>query len=90
MQTNPLVVGFGCSFKLDQLVPLPSLIPGLLARPSTPLWCWKSEAALKSQLSATLHSWTLEWVQQGTWECVTLLGLCALQVRPGNPRLLQT
>jgi hypothetical protein len=37
MQTNPLVVSFGCSFKLDQLFPLPSLIPGLLARPSTPL-----------------------------------------------------
>ncbi len=28
---------FGCRFKLDLLVPLPSLIPGLLARPSTPL-----------------------------------------------------
>jgi hypothetical protein len=27
----------GCRFKLDLLVPLPSLIPGLLARPSTPL-----------------------------------------------------
>jgi hypothetical protein len=37
MWTNPLVVGFGCRFKLDNLVPLPSLIPGLLARPSTPL-----------------------------------------------------
>jgi hypothetical protein len=32
-----LMVGFGCRFKLDNLVPLPSLIPGLLARPSTPL-----------------------------------------------------
>jgi len=30
------VVGFGCRFKLDNLVPLPSLIPGLLACPSTP------------------------------------------------------
>jgi len=28
---------FGCKFKLDNLVLLPSLIPGLLARPSTPL-----------------------------------------------------
>jgi len=37
IQTNPLVVGFGCSFKLDQLVLLRSLISGLLARPSTPL-----------------------------------------------------
>jgi len=36
MLTNPFVVGFGCRFKLDNLVPLPSLIPGLLARPSTP------------------------------------------------------
>jgi hypothetical protein len=27
---------FGCRFELDNLVPLPSLIPGLLARPSTP------------------------------------------------------
>jgi hypothetical protein len=36
MWTNPLVVGFGCRFKLDLLVHLPSLIPGLLARPSTP------------------------------------------------------
>jgi hypothetical protein len=26
---------FGCRFKLDNLVPLPSLIPGFLARPST-------------------------------------------------------
>jgi hypothetical protein len=36
MQTNLLVVGFGCRFKLDYLVPLPILIPGLLACPSTP------------------------------------------------------
>jgi len=36
MLTNPLVIGFGCRFKLDNLVPLPSLIPGLLAHPSTP------------------------------------------------------
>jgi len=27
----------GCRFQLDLLIPLPSLIPGLLARPSTPL-----------------------------------------------------
>ncbi len=27
------MVGFGCRFKLDNLVPLPSLIPRLLARP---------------------------------------------------------
>jgi hypothetical protein len=33
MWTNPFVVGFGCRFKLDNLVPFPSLIPGLLARP---------------------------------------------------------
>jgi hypothetical protein len=31
------VVGFGCRFKLDNLVPLPSLISGLLAHPSYPL-----------------------------------------------------
>jgi hypothetical protein len=37
MWINPLVVGFGCRFKLDNLVPLLSLIPRLLARPSTPL-----------------------------------------------------
>jgi hypothetical protein len=37
MWTNPFVVGFGCRFKLDLLVPLPSLILGLLAHPSTPL-----------------------------------------------------
>jgi len=37
MLINPFVVGFGCRFKLDLLVPLPSLIPGLLACPSTPL-----------------------------------------------------
>jgi hypothetical protein len=36
MLTNPLVFGFGCRFKLDNVVPLPSLIPGLLARPFTP------------------------------------------------------
>jgi hypothetical protein len=73
MLTNPLVIDFGCRFKLDNLVPLPSLILGLLARPSTPFKCWKSGAPLKSQLSVTLHSWTLKWVQQGTWECVTYL-----------------
>jgi hypothetical protein len=37
MWTNHFVVCFGCRFKLDRLVPLPSLIPRLLARPSTPL-----------------------------------------------------
>jgi hypothetical protein len=37
MWTNHFVVCFGCRFKLDLLVPLPNLIPGLLARPSTPL-----------------------------------------------------
>ncbi len=37
MLSNPLVVGFGCRFELDNLVPLLRLIPGLLARPSTPL-----------------------------------------------------
>jgi hypothetical protein len=37
MWTNHFVVCFGCKFKLDLLVPLPSLIPGLLARPSIPL-----------------------------------------------------
>jgi hypothetical protein len=37
MWTNHFVVCFGCRFKLDLLVPLPSLIPRLLARPSTPL-----------------------------------------------------
>jgi hypothetical protein len=36
-ETNPVWLVFGCRFKLDLLVPLPSLIPGLLARPSTPL-----------------------------------------------------
>ncbi len=70
MLINPLVVGFGCRFELDNLVLLPSLIPGLLARPSTPFLCWKSGATLKSQLFATLHSWTPKWVQQGAWECV--------------------
>jgi hypothetical protein len=37
MLTNPLVVGFGCRFKLDNLIPLPSLIPRLLACPLYPL-----------------------------------------------------
>jgi hypothetical protein len=35
MWTNPLVVGLGCRFKLNNLVSLPSLIPRLLAHPST-------------------------------------------------------
>jgi hypothetical protein len=35
MLTNPLMVGFGCRFKQDNLVPLPSLISRLLAHPST-------------------------------------------------------
>ncbi len=53
------------------LVPLPSLIPGLLGRPYTPFQCWKSGATLKSQLSAIQRTWTLKWVQQGTQERVT-------------------
>jgi hypothetical protein len=36
MLTNLLWLVFGCRFKLDNLVPLPSLIPRLLARPFTP------------------------------------------------------
>jgi hypothetical protein len=34
--TNHLGGLFWCKFKLDQLIPLPSLIPGLPTRPSTP------------------------------------------------------
>ncbi len=70
MWTNPCVVGFGCKIKLDLLVPLPNLIPGLLARPSTLYSAESREHPSKSQLSATLHSWTFKWVQLGTWECV--------------------
>jgi len=44
------------------LVPLPSLISGFLACPSTPFLCWKSRAALKSQLSTIQRTWTLKWV----------------------------
>jgi hypothetical protein len=44
------------------LVPLPSIIPGLLAHPSTPFLCWKSGVALKSQLSAIQCTWTFKWV----------------------------
>jgi hypothetical protein len=44
------------------LVPFPSLISGLLARPFTPFWCWESETALKSQLFAIQRTWTLKWV----------------------------
>jgi hypothetical protein len=36
MLTNLLWLVFGCRFKLDLLVPLPSLIHGLSTRPSTP------------------------------------------------------
>jgi hypothetical protein len=38
------------------IVPLPSLIPRLLARPSHPLYCWKSEATPKFQLFAIQHT----------------------------------
>jgi hypothetical protein len=48
------------------IVPLPSLILGLLAHPSTPFKCWKLGAAPNFQLFATQHTWTLKWVQQGT------------------------
>jgi len=37
MLINPLAVGFGYRFKLDLIIHLPGLIPGLLARPFTPL-----------------------------------------------------
>jgi hypothetical protein len=36
MLINPLWLVFECKFKLDNLVPLPSLISGLLTCPSTP------------------------------------------------------
>jgi hypothetical protein len=36
-ELTPFVVAFGCRFVLDLLIHLPSLILGLLARPSTPL-----------------------------------------------------
>jgi len=36
-ETNPMWLVCGCRFELELLVPLPSLIPGLLAGPSTPL-----------------------------------------------------
>jgi len=65
MLTNPLWLVFGCRFELDLLVHLPSLIPRLLARPSTPFQCWKLGAPLKSQLSATQHSWTLGGFNSG-------------------------
>jgi hypothetical protein len=68
MLTNPFVVGFGCKFKLDNLVLLISLIPGLLTPPLPPFNTGSRERPLKSQLSATTHSWTLKWVQPGTSE----------------------
>ncbi len=58
------------------LVPLPSLVSGLLACPSTPFQCWKSRTALKSQLSAIQRTWTLKWVQQGTLERITVSQAC--------------
>jgi hypothetical protein len=36
MLINPFVVGFGCRFELDNLIPRPSLIPGLLDAPLPP------------------------------------------------------
>jgi hypothetical protein len=38
------------------IVPLPSLISGLLACPSYPFQCWKSGATFKFQLSAIQHT----------------------------------
>jgi hypothetical protein len=38
------------------IVPLPNLIPGLLARPSYPFQCWKLRAVPKFQLSAIQHT----------------------------------
>jgi hypothetical protein len=39
----------------------------------TPTWeSWEKKpfgCSLGEELFATLHSWTLKWVQQGTWEC---------------------
>ncbi len=40
-----------------------------------------SGAPSKSQLSATLHSWTLKWVQPGTWECVIQCAIRELELR---------
>jgi hypothetical protein len=48
------------------IVSLPSLIPGLLARPSYPLLVLEVGSASKFHISAIQHTWTLKWVQQRT------------------------
>jgi hypothetical protein len=55
--TNPLWLVFGCRFKLDLLVPLPSLILGLPTRPSTPFWSWKSGGCLRVSTFRNLTLW---------------------------------
>jgi hypothetical protein len=48
---------FWCRFKLDLLVPLPSLIPGLPTRPSTPFLSWKPGACLQISTFRNLTLW---------------------------------
>jgi hypothetical protein len=57
MLTNPLWLVFGCRFKLDLLVPLPSLIHGPPTRPSTPFYSWKSGACLQVSTFRNLTLW---------------------------------
>jgi hypothetical protein len=55
-----LILDVGSCSKI--IIPLPNLIPKLLARPFHPLECWKLGAAPCSTLSAFSHIWTLKWV----------------------------
>ncbi len=48
---------FWYTFKLDLLVPLPSLIPGLPTRPSTPFYSWKPGACLQVSTFRNLTLW---------------------------------
>ncbi len=54
----------------ENICPLPSQIPGLLAQPSTLFSAESRVQALKSQLSTITQSWTFKWAQQETWEHV--------------------
>jgi hypothetical protein len=57
MWTNHVGGLFWCRFKLDLLVPRPSLIPGLSTRPSTPFQSWKLGACLWVSTFRNLTLW---------------------------------
>ncbi len=71
MSSNQLVSWFWMQDRVTkQLVPLPSLILELSARPSHPLQCWKLGAYPQVPQTSAFLKLRPSWAQLGTWGCV--------------------